>query len=227
MKLKIFWFLFGIVLLTVSCSFNPPAVMVVKKQRIYTASPQGTLTERLSLFVLLEDTDGRNDYKQLVLREDATGLEWMIQRENSVFLQEAGFAQKTQWIGSNKFRYPRRFFPPGSYTVVAEDLSGQKAETVFTLEDPPPIAGAPFTFQLDKGQWHITRVDETLFSDFSLIFLSADLQPLSTRQIRQDSSGQYSGSVYEEGTADARYIQCCAENTERTAVFFSSPLLLP
>lgn len=201
--------------------------MVVKKQRIYTTSPQGTVSERLSLFVLLEDTDGRNDYKQLVLREDATGLEWIVQRENSVFLQESGFSQKTQWIGSNKFRYPRRVFPPGSYTVCAEDLSGQKTETVFTLEEPPRITGEPFTFQLDNGQWKITRIDENLFSDFSLIFLSADLQPLTTRQIQKDGSGQYSGSAYHEGTDDARYIQCCAENTEHTAAFFSPPLPIP
>ena len=70
------------ILLYAACSFNTPAVVQAKRQRIYSYNRQGVLTERLAAFILLDDRDGRNDYKNLTLREDSTGLEWMIHREN-------------------------------------------------------------------------------------------------------------------------------------------------
>jgi len=124
------------VLLSIACSFNTPSVVLTKKQRIYSYNQQGVLTEHLAAFILLEDDNGRNDYKELTVREDATGLEWSINRENTVFLQETGYSKSAQWVGSNKLTYPRRFFPAGDYTLTASDLGGHKTEVPSSLQAP-------------------------------------------------------------------------------------------
>ena len=125
MKHLSFICLLSAVLLYASCSFNTPTVVLVKKQRIYSYNQQGALTERLAVFMLLEDGDGRNDYKDLTLREDTTGLEWALHRENTVFLQEAGYSKNAQWVGSNKFKYPRRFFTAGKKNQTADEFGGK------------------------------------------------------------------------------------------------------
>lgn len=211
-----------------SCSFNTPTAVLVKKQRIYSYNAHGKLVERLAVFVLLEDSDGKNDYKELKLREDATGLEWVIHRENTVFLHDTGYDKNTQWVGSNKFRYPRRFFPTGAYTIIASDLGGNKVETVFTLPEPQSITGIPFDFTLENNHWRLKVVDDSVCTSFSIIMLSADLQPLSVQRVVPDASGLYGDSLdaLQEPASDARYIQCFGEDAEQSIGFLSKPLQL-
>ena len=216
-------------LLLIACSFNTPSVVLAKKQRIYSYNQQGLLTERLAAFILLEDDDGRNDYKELTLREDATGLEWSIYRENSVFLQEAGYSKNVQWVGSNKFKYPRRFFPAGQYTLIASDLGGNKTETTFSLQEPQAATALPFNFTLENEQWTLHIIDRTSCSSFSLIMLSADLQPLTVYQLQLDDTDRKDGSLetLENRPLDARYIQCFGENSDQSIGFLSTPIPLP
>ena len=216
-------------LLSAACSFNTPSAVLAKKQRLYSYNQQGVLTERLAAFMLLEDDDGRNDYKGLTLREDASGLEWSIHRENSVFLQEAGYSKNAQWIGSNKFKYPRRFFPAGQYTLIASDLGGNKTETTFSLQEPQPVTALPFNFTLENEQWTLHITDRTACSSFSLIMLSADLQPLTVYQLQLDDTDRKDGSLetLENKPLDARYIQCFGENSDQSIGFLSTPIPLP
>lgn len=213
----------------IACSFNTPSVVLAKKQRIYTYNRQGTLTERLAAFMLIEDGDGRNDYKELTLRENATGLEWTIHRENTVFLQETGYSKNAQWVGSNKFKYPRRFFPAGQYTLIASDLGGNKTETTFSLQEPKILTFLPFEFSLENEQWTLHVTDSGACSSFSLIMLSADLQPLTVYQLQTDSTDRQNGSleVFENRPTDARYIQCFGESADQSIGFLSTPLPLP
>jgi len=222
-------YLFASVLLFGSCSFNTPTAVLVKKERLYSYNRQGVLTERLAVFMLLEDGDGRNDYKELTLREDATGLEWSINRDNTVFLQEAGYAQNVQWAGSNKFKYPRRFFPAGQYTVTASDLGGNKTETTFSLPDPQPLTSLPFAFTLENKQWSLQITDNAVCASFSLIMLSADMQPLTVYQLTLDDSGRQNGYLQslQEMPVDTRYIQCFIENSDQSLGFLSNPLPVP
>jgi len=222
--------LFFVVLLSAACSFNTPSATLVKKQRIYSYNRQGTVTERLAAFVLLEDEDGRNDYKELTLREDATGLEWSIYRENTVFLQETVFSKNVQWVGANKFKYPRRFFPAGQYTLTVSDLGGNKTETTFSLQAAPQVGTLlPFEFILENEQWTLHITDRAVCAFYSLIMLSADLQPLTVYQLQSDGTDRQTGSlaVFENKPTDARYIQCFGENADQSIGFLSAPLLLP
>ena len=229
MKHLSFICLLSAVLLYASCSFNTPTVVLVKKQRIYSYNQQGALTERLAVFMLLEDGDGRNDYKDLTLREDTTGLEWALHRENTVFLQETGYSKNAQWVGSNKFKYPRRFFPAGQYTLSASDLGGNKTETTFSLQAPQIITFLPFEFTLENEQWTLNITDSSACSYFSLIMLSADLQPLTVYQLQTNGTDRQNGTLtmFENRPTDARYIQCFGENTDQSIGFLSAPLPLP
>ena len=229
MKHLSFICLLSAVLLYASCSFNTPTVVLVKKQRIYSYNQQGALTERLAVFMLLEDGDGRHDYKDLTLREDTTGLEWALHRENTVFLQETGYSKNAQWVGSNKFKYPRRFFPAGQYTLSASDLGGNKTETTFSLQAPQTITFLPFEFTLENEQWTLNITDGSACSYFSLIMLSADLQPLTVYPLQTNGTDRQNGALtmFENRPTDARYIQCFGENTDQSIGFLSAPLPLP
>nr|WP_298679073.1 hypothetical protein [uncultured Treponema sp.] len=216
-------------LLPIACSFNAPSVVLAKKQRIYSYNQQGVLTEHLAAFVLFEDDNGRNDYKELILREDATGLEWPLHRENTVFLQETIYSKNAQWVGSNKFKYPRRFFPAGQYTLTASDLGGNKTEISFSLQEPQVITALPFEFTLENEQWMLHITHSNACSHFSLIMLSADLQPLTVYQLQINDAERQNGSfeMLENRPTDARYIQCFGENSDQSIGFLSTPLPLP
>ena len=216
-------------LLSIACSFNTPSVVLAKKQRIYSYNQQSALTERLAAFMLLEDEDGRNDYKELILREDATGLEWSIHRENTVFLREAGYSKNAQWVGSNKFKYPRRFFPAGQYTLTAFDLGGNTTKTSFSLLEPKIHTSLPFEFTLENEQWTLHIIDSESCSSFSLIMLSADLQPLTVYRLQPSDADRQNGSLetLENRPTDARYIQCFGENADQSIGFLTTPLPLP
>ena len=229
MKRLTFICLLSAVLLTASCSFSTPSVALAKRQRIYSYNQYGGLTERLAAFILLQDSDGRNDYKELTLREDATGLEWSLHRENTVFLQEQGRTKNMQWVGSNKFKYPRRFFPAGQHTLTVSDLGGNKTETTFSLQAPQIITALPFEFTIENAQWTLHITDSGACSYFSLIMLSADLQPLTVHQLQTDGTDWQTGSLetLKNRPRDARYIQCFGENTDQSIGFLSAPLPLP
>ena len=217
------------ILLCAACSFNTPAVVQAKRQRIYSYNRQGALTERLAAFILLDDRDGRNDYKSLTLREDSTGLEWMLHRENTVFLQEAGYGTQVQWVGSNKFSYPRRFFPEGTYTLTAADLGGNTTQTTFFLSASYTQKKLPFDFTLQDEQWTLSVTALNVCSSFSLIMLSADLQPLTVYRIAFNNMEQQSDSLaaLQDMPTDARYIQCFGENADQSLGFLSKPIALP
>ena len=229
MKHLSFIYLLSFILIYTSCSFNTPSAVLAKEQRIYSYNQQGALTEWLAVFMLIEDNDGRNDYKGLILRENATGLEWALHRENTVFLQEAGYSKNTQWVGSNKFKYPRRFFPEGQYTLTVSDLGGNKAETSFSLQAPKILTLLPFEFTLEYEQWTLHITDREACSSFSLIMLSADLQPLTVYSLQIDDTNQQSGSLgtLQNRPSDARYIQCFGEKNDQSIGFLSMPIPLP
>lgn len=226
MKCLSFTCLLSVVLVSTACSFNAPSIVTAKRQRIYTYNQQGAVTERLAAFMLVEDGDGRNDYKELTLREDATGLEWSVHRENTVLLQEADYSKNTQWVGSNKFKYPRRFFPAGQYTLTVSDLGGNKTEATFSLQAPQAVTSLPFEFTLENEQWTLYITDREACSSFSLIMLSADLQPLTVYQLQPGDSDRQTGAL-QNGHSDARYIQCFGENADQSIAFLSTPLPLP
>ncbi len=212
-----------------SCSFDKPSVSIPKIQRIYSKSSNNTFSERLAVFVVFDDKDGRNDYEQMILRENSTGLEWTLNRNNTVFLQEPLHSETQQWIGSRKFVYPRNTFPEGNYTLAVTDLSGNTTEQSFELTDPIPVTAEPFSFSLTETEWTITIENKSLCSSFYLIALGADLEPLAIEEISvgTDTTKKDSISSLKDLSYDARYIQCLSENSSKTQGFLSDAIKLP
>ena len=64
---------------------------------------------------------------------------------------------------------------------------------------------------------------------YSLIMLSADLQPLTVYQLQINDAERQNGSfeMLENRPTDARYIQCFGENSDQSIGFLSTPLPLP
>ncbi|MGP1577719.1 MAG: hypothetical protein ACTTH7_09640 [Treponema sp.] len=212
------------VIFAVTCSFEPPSVQEYKIQRLYFRDVRGLMSEQLSVFVVFRDKDGKNDYKSLTLSEDATGLQWTITRDTTVFLQETSRSEKEQWVGSNKFLYPRGPFPKGSYHIMLSDLSGNEATLAVQLGEPINFSSNPFDFQCENGSWLVKVHDTTICSRFQLIVLGADMQPLYTESL----SGIFSGTLSEllEKAEGGRYIQCLGENNSGSAGFISPALII-
>ncbi len=221
--------LFIIELFLLSCSFNSPTVSIPKIQRIYSKSSEGIFSEYLAVFVIFDDADGRNDYHELRLIENRTGLTWTLHRENTVFLQEVSHAEQQQWIGSRIFAYPRRPFPAGEYTVQVYDLSGNRTEQSFSLEQAAPVTTEPFTFSIDDTKWHVSIHDAAQCSTLSLIALGSDLQPLAIQKLTTAGNSEKTGTLAAIKTlsSDARYVQCLGENSNRTQGFLTQAMKLP
>lgn len=215
--------------LCTSCSFNSPSITLPKVQRLYKHTVEEGFVENLAVFAVCQDADGANDYKELLLQEDATGLEWRLHRSNTVFLQEAGFSQHEQWVGSNTFAYPRGTFPAGSYTLTLSDLGGNTSTHVFTLQTPPRVTESPFQFTLSAKTWQIQAENSSFCCSFSLVMLDADLQPLRTHHLGKKETETITGSLRElmDIAPDARYIQCFSENQDQSVGFFSTPIPVP
>ena len=126
-------------------------------------------------------------------------------------------------------KHPRRFFPAGQYTLTASDLGGNKTEISFSLQEPQAITALPFEFTLENEQWMLHITHSNACSHFSLIMLSADLQPLTVYQLQINDAERQNGSfeMLENRPTDARYIQCFGENSDQSIGFLSTPLPLP
>ncbi len=212
-----------------ACSFNNPSISLPKIQRIYAKSANGNIVEHLAVFVVFDDADGRNDYNELRLSENKTHLEWVLSREDTVFLQETHHSETQQWIGSRQFSYPRRTFPAGKYTLLVSDLSGNTSEIPFTLAEPHPFTTEPFSFSLTDSEWIITIKQPDRCSTFSLIALGSDLQPLAIQEIPSFTELEKKGTleIIKELSGNTRYIQCLGETSDGSHSFLSGAFLLP
>ena len=114
----------------VSCSNADPEILQIDSDLLlYRGDPA---YEQLSLFVRVDDADGRGEINELYVYHDRMQLVWYLDADSWESHDESdGF-----WIG-----YPALFmpggapFPRGSYRVVVADLSGREASLSFAL--PP------------------------------------------------------------------------------------------
>ena len=218
-----------VIALCASCSFSSPSIALPKVQRLYKHTVEEGFVENLAVFAVFQDADGVNDYKELLLQENATGLEWRLHRGNTIFLQESRLSQHEQWVGSNTFAYPRGTFPAGAYTLTLSDLGGNTSTHVFTLQKPPRVTASPFQFTLNRETWQIHVKNSSFCCYFSLVMLGADLQPLRTYHLGKKETETITGTLQEliDFSPDVCYIQCFSENQDQSIGFFSAPIPVP
>ena len=220
---KTLFFLIGVFLL--SCSFDKPEIPELSVKILKIETDAGTIEERLSVFLMYKDENGRNDYSSIQLVHLESGLTWVLNRENTSFFSSsqlrASDSEKTLWAGSNKIASPFGQIPIGEYSVVLEDLSGNRTIKKLTLKEPEMVSSIPFVFRIQDGRWRIEASENSTFKTFFLILLGADKQPLFVQGLPEGSKLEDSISSLFEKYPDTRYIQCMAQNAQGDTAYLT------
>ena len=216
---------FFIVTLLLSCSFDKPEIPELSVKILKIETDAGTIEERLSLFLMYKDENGRNDYSSIQLVHLESGLTWVLNRENTSFFSSsqlrASDSEKTLWAGSNKIASPFGQIPIGEYSVVLEDLSGNRVIKKLTLKEPEMVSSIPFVFRIQDGRWRIEASENSTFKTFFLILLGADKQPLFVQGLPEGSKLEDSIASLLEKYPDTRYIQCMAQNAQGDTAYLT------
>ncbi|WP_427190677.1 hypothetical protein [Treponema denticola] len=216
---------FLIVTLLLSCSFDKPEIPELSVKILKIETDAGTIEERLSIFLMYKDENGRNDYSSIQLVHLESGLTWVLNRENTSFFSSsqlrASDSEKTLWAGSNKIASPFGQIPIGEYSVVLEDLSGNRTIKKLTLKEPEMLLSIPFVFRIQDGRWRIEASENSTFKTFFLILLGADKQPLFVQGLPEGSKLEDSIASLLEKYPDTRYIQCMAQNAQGDTAYLT------
>jgi len=216
---------FFIVTLLLSCSFDKPEIPELSVKILKIETDAGIIEERLSLFLMYKDENGRNDYSSIQLVHLESGLTWVLNRENTSFFSSsqlrASDSEKTLWAGSNKIASPFGQIPIGEYSVVLEDLSGNRVIKKLTLKEPEMLSSIPFVFRIQDGRWRIEASENSTFKTFFLILLGADKQPLFVQGLPEGSKLEDSIASLLEKYPDTRYIQCMAQNAQGDTAYLT------
>ena len=216
---------FFIAALLFSCSFDKPDIPEFSVKILKVETDAGTIKERLSVFLMYKDENGRNDYSSIQLVHLESGLTWVLNRENTSFFSSsqlrASDSEKTLWAGSNKIASPFGQIPIGEYSVVLEDLSGNRVIKKLTLKEPEMLSSIPFVFRIQDGRWRIEASENSTFKTFFLILLGADKQPLFVQGLPEGSKLEDSIASLLEKYPDTRYIQCMAQNAQGDTAYLT------
>lgn len=216
---------FLIAALLLSCSFDKPEIPELSVKILKIETDAGTIEERLSVFLKYRDENGRNDYSSIQLVHLESGLTWVLNRENTSFFSSsqlrASDSEKTLWAGSNKIASPFGQIPLGEYSVILEDLSGNRTIKKVTLKEPEIVSSIPFVFRIQDGRWRIETSDNSTFKTFFLILLGSDKQPLFVQDLPEGSKLEDSIASLLEKYPDTRYIQCMAQNAQGDTAYLT------
>jgi len=214
-----------ILVILFSCSFENPEMPELSVKIIKIETDADTIEERLSVFLKYRDENGRNDYSSIQLVHLESGLTWVLNRENTSFFSSsqlrASDSEKTLWAGSNKIASPFGQIPIGEYSVVLEDLSGNRVIKKITLKEPEMLLSIPFVFRIQDGRWRIEASENATFKTFFLILLGADKQPLFVQGLPEGSKLEDSIASLLEKYPDTRYIQCMAQNAQGDTAYLT------
>lgn len=197
-------------------------------KRVIVELDNGKMTERLSLFVRFSDEDGINDYDSMTLFQRNTGLYWHINRSLSSFLKTDYEDKNSLIVGTNKIVYPLGRFPLGEYEVQVQDMQGNKVIRFFNIDDELNLSHLDASLSIENGRWEVKVENESLFTRFYLLLLGADRQPVFLKTIVVSSNSSISDTIasLKEEAPDARYIQLCAENSQRNKGYLAKPIQL-
>ena len=216
---------FLIAALLLSCSFDKPEIPELSVKILKIETDAGTIEERLSVFLKYRDENGRNDYSSIQLVHLESGLTWVLNRENTSFFSSsqlrASDSEKNLWAGSNKIASPFGQIPLGEYSVILEDLSGNRTIKKVTLKEPEIVSSIPFVFRIQDGRWRIAASENSTFKTFFLILLGADKQPLFVQGLPEGSKLEDSIASLLEKYPDTRYIQCMAQNAQGDTAYLT------
>ncbi|MEL3913115.1 hypothetical protein [Treponema pedis] len=225
-----FFIFIAFIFLQINCSFKPPVISEFSIKRLLVETENENFAERLSVFSLYTDEDGKNDYNSVTVIHTESGLSWVLNRNNSSFFISAdnteNAGQKKLYAGSNKIAPPSGGFPEGTYSLIAEDLSGNRDIKTFSLNKTEEKRALPFSFNITENSWTVQTHENTELFEFSLILLGADKQPIFAKKL--DLSAEMNGNLLQlkEEYGDARYIQCMLEFANNNFAYLTKPYKL-
>jgi hypothetical protein len=120
-----------------SCSGEAPSILSLRWTLVLRDAAAYPPAECLSVFISVEDADGRDDLESIFIAEDGYQLVWKLDKEHWTAKEEGG----GYWIGSNALSMADgSVIPRGTYRVILRDVAGDGDETAFTVKDPgkPP-----------------------------------------------------------------------------------------
>ncbi len=212
-----------------SCAQRPPVISKLSVKRLGVETNSEKLLERLSVFLLFSDENGRDDYNSIRITHKESGLYWQLNRDNSSFFISAKAEDEKEkfWLGSNKIAHPSGRMPLGEYSIVVDDLAGNQSVKNIHLKDETNLSALPFSFNIEGESCKIKNSD-VQYKKFYLILLGADRQPIFVKELGEIFDQDYTGNLaaLKKEYSDARYIQCMAENSQATISFLTKPYSL-
>lgn len=120
--------------LFLSCSAHPPELVSISQRLVvYQAENLSDFQERLNLFAIVRDRDGKDDIEALYVIQDEAELFWKLRADNWVYKEDVG----EFWLGRNGMAGPERFLPRGQYRLLLVDQAGHRSERSFSLSAAP------------------------------------------------------------------------------------------
>ncbi|HNY16196.1 MAG TPA: hypothetical protein PK542_05635 [Treponemataceae bacterium] len=203
--------------LSLSCSSGSPELRSENVKVLRVEGADGTFSERLSVFVSYEDSDGPADFGYLTVTHDETGLSWTINSDQAEFRQWG----KDRWIGSNILAGPAgSAIPTGSYTIVASDLAGNETTAEISVTKQTFPERAPCSFAISGDTWTLERnPDSAGFKRIWILLFNRDGTLVNSWKVPESGTRVTTGSVMtlEAVAQNAVTAQCYAENGAGTA----------
>lgn len=203
--------------LSLSCSSGSPEIRSENVKVLRVEGADGTFSERLSVFVSYDDSDGPADFGYMTVTHDETGLSWTISSEEAEFRQWG----KDRWIGSNILAGPAgSVIPTGSYTIVASDLAGNETTAEISVTKQTFPERAPCSFTISGDTWTLERnPDSGGFKRIWILLFNREGLLVNSWKVPESGTRVTTGSVmtFEAIAQNAVTAQCYAENGAGTA----------
>jgi hypothetical protein len=121
------------VLLLAGCSSKPPLISRTLARIIFVNDLRtGTRTETLGVFLVASDPDGMENLSAFYVIDDEAELFWKVDRA----AWASTVAEGETWIGVSSLVMPTPApFPPGTYRVVLQSVSGDTVEDAITVPE--------------------------------------------------------------------------------------------
>ncbi len=143
-----------LIIILFSCAQSGPELRSSTVKLLRVQEDSGEFTERLSVFILFQDEDGPEDFASITIRNDDSGLFWLVDSGDAVVRLRGS----DRWIGSSDLAPPPDgFFPEGDYTIIAQDLAGNEAMHTFMLSRTEYPEKLPVRLSLDGDVWTMER----------------------------------------------------------------------
>jgi len=216
-----------ILALLVSCAQSGPVLHAHHTVRLAVQEPDGSFSERLSLFVHSTDEDGEDDFDSLRFEHLETGLFWTVDRA-SVVVRLRG---KDRWLGSASLAGPGGgTMPSGEYRLTVFDLAGKEAIGNIRLGEFRLPKTAPVTFSFTGTDWTLQRSENP--GSYRRIFLYLFAQNgalLHAWRVPLSAEGRATGTSASLRTMaqDAFTVQAYIEDDAGTTAVLLTPLEIP